>query len=197
VTEVQAGVFVCVVGPSGVGKDTLLSEARRELAHDSDFLFVRRMVTRPTNAYEDHDSISEADFAAGVRDNTFALHWRAHGLGYAVPLAARNAVYRGTIAVCNLSRAIVAEARAAFPKVATVLVTANAEVLTARLAGRGRETREAIAARLARESGLSGSFAPDYTLANDGSREAGGERLADILRELRSHNLAVAERHAS
>jgi ribose 1,5-bisphosphokinase len=189
-----AGILVSVVGPSGVGKDTVISEARRKLAGEPDFLFVRRMVTRANNAYEDHDSISEADFAAGVRDNTFALHWRAHGLGYAVPLATRNAVERGAIAICNLSRSALEDARRVFPRTVTVLVTASTDVLVQRLALRGRETREAIAGRLERER-LPAAVQPDYTIANDGSRDAGGEQLVQFLRALRASG-AVPERRA-
>ncbi len=188
------GTLVCIVGPSGVGKDTIISEARRKLAGEPDFLFVRRMVTRPSNAYEDHDSLSEGDFRAGVRDNTFALHWRAHGLGYAVPLAARNAVERGATAICNLSRSALADARRTFPRTITVLVTASTDLLAQRLARRGRETRDAIAQRLEREQRLPEALDPDYTIANDGSREAGGEDLVRLLRLLRAADALVEGR---
>jgi ribose 1,5-bisphosphokinase len=186
VTPGSAGVFVCIVGPSGVGKDTLIAEARARLAGEPGFLFVRRLVTRPANAYEDHESLTAEEFAIGAEANAFALAWRAHDLAYAVPGSVVTAVEGGAVAICNLSRAVVDEARRVFPAVASVLVTASVETLIARLAARGRETRAAIAARLAREASASAHFVPDYTIVNDGSREAGGDRLVGIVTALRS-----------
>ena len=41
------GSLVLVVGPSGVGKDTLIGGAKQALENDRRFTFVRRVVTRP------------------------------------------------------------------------------------------------------------------------------------------------------
>ncbi len=39
-------MLIVVVGPSGAGKDTLMSYAARRLAHCPDLTFVRRVITR-------------------------------------------------------------------------------------------------------------------------------------------------------
>src|SRR5262249_44729961 len=145
------GAFVAVVGPSGAGKDTLIRYAEARLRGHPDVLFVRRLVTRPAGAFQDHDSLDEAAFARGVAEERFALAWRAHGLGYAIPLSALAASRAGSVAVCNLSRAALSDAVRLFGHVVTVLVTAPASVIAARLAARGRETAAAIEARLGRE----------------------------------------------
>ena len=99
----REGAFVVVVGPSGAGKDTLLAHARTALAADPHFVFVRRVVTRPPGPFEDHDTMSETEFARREAEGAFALSWRAHGLLYGVPLATLDAVKGGKLGVFPMS----------------------------------------------------------------------------------------------
>jgi ribose 1,5-bisphosphokinase len=47
--------LIVVMGPSGSGKDTLMSHARAALAAEHKVLFVRRAISRPADAgSEDH-----------------------------------------------------------------------------------------------------------------------------------------------
>lgn len=169
-------MLVLVVGPSGAGKDTLLNAARRALAGDARFRFVRRVITRPADsAGEDHEPVTGAEFA--IRD--FALHWQAHGLRYGIPADVAGDVARGVVVVANVSRAVVAEAAARFP-VRVIAVTAPPQVLAARLAGRGRETAADIAARLVRAVPLPENVAVE-TVSNDATPEIGAERFVAAL----------------
>lgn len=175
----MSGVFVAVVGPSGAGKDTLIAHARAALAGHDHFVFARRLVTRPTNAFEDHDTIDWARFEAGQAEGGFALSWRAHGLGYALPAALVDALAGGATIVCNLSRAVLPLARGRFERVAVVEVTAPRDVLAARLSARGRESRAAIDERLAREAALRRRLDADLVIVNDRPiAESGGELVA-------------------
>ena len=178
-----AGIFVAIVGPSGAGKDTLIRDAQARLAGDPRFHFVRRYVTRPASEHEDHLTLTEAEFSDALHGGRFALAWRAHGLCYAVPRSARSAVEAGAVAVCNLSRAALADARKAFPRQATVLITAPPDVLADRLSARGRETLAEVQARIEREASRQ-SLSPDYTVVNDGTPQQGGQRLVDFLAPL-------------
>jgi ribose 1,5-bisphosphokinase len=172
-------MLICVVGPSGAGKDTLLDAARQALADDRRFRFVRRVITRPAVAGgEAHEAVTEAEFAG--RD--FALQWRAHALSYGIPAAAINDV---TIAVASVSRTVIADAASRFP-VRVIEVTAPAEVLAARLASRRRENAADIAERLARNVPLPSDIPVD-TVVNDGSLELG------IARFLAALNRAVSD----
>ena len=54
------GTLHLVVGPSGVGKDTLIAAAR---AVRPDLIVPTRMVTRPAGPGEDHEPVSEGESA--------------------------------------------------------------------------------------------------------------------------------------
>jgi ribose 1,5-bisphosphokinase len=180
----RGGGFVLVVGPSGAGKDTLIGLARRALAGDGRFLFPRRVVTRPSTAAEEHDTLDEAAFAAAEAAGAFCLSWRAHGLRYGIPAAAEAAARaEGALAVCNVSRAVVAAARVRLPAVGVVEVTAPPEVLARRLALRAREADGDVAARLARAAAAPDCGPPDLRIPNAGAPEAAA---AALLRHLRA-----------
>ena len=185
------GAFVSVVGPSGAGKDTIIAFARKTLEADRSFRFVRRLVTRPSDAFEDHGTISEAEFQTGVEGGVFALSWRAHGLGYAVPIAARQAVDDGDVAICNLSRTAIGAARTLFPRLVVVQVEASPDIIAARLATRGREGKELVAARLERKID-DVVFAADRRIVNDGAPEEAAAEFVGVLREIRDRQAAPA-----
>jgi phosphonate metabolism protein PhnN/1,5-bisphosphokinase (PRPP-forming) len=166
-------MLVLVVGPSGAGKDTLLSAAREAMRHDARFCFARRVITRPTDAGgEDHEAITEKEFAA--RD--FALQWQAHGLRYGIPA---EVIGSRDITVANVSRTVIAHAAQRF-RVRVIEVTAPRTVLAARLAARGREDESDAAARLARSVTLP-SHVLTETVTNDGSLSDGLARFLAAL----------------
>jgi ribose 1,5-bisphosphokinase len=147
------GSLVLVVGPSGVGKDTLIGCARDALENDKRFVFVRRVVTRPADAAaEDHDSLDAQTFAEMEEAGRFALSWDAHNLRYALPLSVDTDLALGKVVVANVSRHVVAEARERYPACSVVLITAEISRRAERLRLRGRESADQITARLARES---------------------------------------------
>lgn len=174
----MAGGFVLVVGPSGAGKDTLLRLARKRLTGDPRFVFPRRLVTRAPSAHEDNRELDEATFAGGVASGAFALHWRAHGLGYAIPYETLAQAESGHVVVCNVSRRIVAQARLTLPSVGVVTVTASPEVLAQRLAARGRPEDGDLRSRLARQAPIEA----ECTIWNDADPESAADRLVAYLR---------------
>ncbi|CAG1011638.1 MAG: phosphonate metabolism protein/1,5-bisphosphokinase (PRPP-forming) PhnN [Rhizobiaceae bacterium] len=177
------GVFVAVVGPSGAGKDSLIAYARGRFAGEGAIEFVRRVVTRPSDgAAEDHDSLSEEDFAAAEARGAFSLSWRAHGLSYGLPAGVDRGVEAGHVMVANLSRAAIPALCRRHADVVVVEVVAEPEILASRIAGRARESAGDAAARLARQAGIDAGDATVVTLDNSGALEVAGERFVDLLR---------------
>ena len=178
----RRGTLVLVVGPSGAGKDSLIAWCRMRLAAEPTVVFPRRVITRvPDGGSEDHDTASEAAFEAAVGRGDFALHWRAHGLGYGIPAGIAEDLAAGRHVVVNVSRAVLDEARRKFQPVRVVVVTAPAEVLAERLRRRGREETGDIAARLARAAAYAPSGPDVVVVENAGSLDSAGAKMLALL----------------
>jgi ribose 1,5-bisphosphokinase len=178
-TRIGPGRLVLVVGPSGAGKDTLIDLARATLRDDPSVVFPRRVITRAA-AGEPHDTMDPEAFENAARAGAFALTWHAHDLRYGIPASIDAHVHAGRTVVCNVSRTIVAQARERYAEVLVVLVTAPAEVLAARLAGRARGSDGDLARRLARGDALA-DFAADCVIANVDAPEAGAAALMAVI----------------
>ena len=74
-----------IIGPSGSGKDTLISGAKLLLNNENRFVFAQREITRPqTDDAEGHIEISESEFKQKQLENVYSLSWYANGLNYGV-----------------------------------------------------------------------------------------------------------------
>ena len=166
----EGGRLVLVVGPSGVGKDTLIEAAKNlDLC---DVRIVKRDITRSADlGGEDYASVSEADFARRESAGRYALSWRAHGLGYGVPGDILEDLAAGQTVVANVSRTVLPEARQRFRNLVVVSVIASSEVIRARLKARGRESDAEIEARVSRAAEFVVEGADVVELCNDGPRE--------------------------
>ncbi|SHM36758.1 phosphonate metabolism protein/1,5-bisphosphokinase (PRPP-forming) PhnN [Roseibium suaedae] len=179
-----SGVFFAVVGSSGVGKDSLIAYARKELDTDPRFVFTRRTVTRTAHAeLEDHDSLSLDEFERQEAQGRFAMTWEAHGLRYGLPASILGDLAAGKVVTANLSRKMLEAARKIFDRLQIVEITAPAEIRAQRLASRGRESAAAVEARLNRT--VVPVAGQNVTrIENAGTLAEAGEQLAALLRDL-------------
>lgn len=178
----EPGTFVAIVGPSGVGKDTIIRGLRAALPAER-FFFPQRLITRPADGTEASRFLDHDAFAQARAGGEFLLEWEANGLAYAVPRDAGDAIFQGRHVVANLSRRAVSALREALPTVLVVHVTARPDVIEARLQNRGRETTEIQRQRLLRGVALDAGFAADIRIDNSGPVE---ESLAELLSLLTS-----------
>src|SRR5690606_28286038 len=143
----------------------------------------RRVITRPSDGQtEDHDTLADAEFVEAEAEGTFALAWEAHGLRYGLPASVDSAIENGHVAVANVSRGALPALRQRYANVAVIEVTADPEILASRLAGRGRESRGEILARLARAVACD-TTGPSIPLDNSGPKEIAGDKLVAIIRK--------------
>lgn len=176
------GTLVLVVGPSGVGKDTLISHCRSRLPDDDRVVFPRRAITRTAgDGFEEHDCLSEAAFKEQSANGAFALHWRAHGLRYGVPASIDKHLAAGRTVVVNVSRSVVDAVRQRYRPLIVVSVVARREVVAERLLRRNRETAEDIDRRLARGDVFAVDGPDVVQIDNSGPIEAAGEALLRLL----------------
>ena len=175
------GTLFLVVGPSGVGKDTLLDGARGELAGSRWFRFPRRVITRPAGAGgEDHIPATEEEFRRLLERGAFLQHWDAHGLRYGIPVEVGEDLAAGVNIVLNASRTALGAFRDKVPPVVTIQISASPDVLAARLRARGRESEEEIARRLRRVTEVPADDGALVVL-NDGTVEQGIAALVDAI----------------
>lgn len=172
------GAFIAVVGASGVGKDALLSYARER--SDGLARFPRRAITRPPGPGEDHDPVTEEQFAEAFDRGAYAVCWHAHGLYYGIPVSVDAALRDGLVVVVNVSRSVIDELEVRYQRLIVVGVTVSDEVRAQRLRARSRETEPGIGQRLARLDPAPGHRV-DVLIQNDGSLAEGGAQLLRVV----------------
>jgi ribose 1,5-bisphosphokinase len=183
VTEaIGPGAFVAVVGASGVGKDALLCYARDRSGAVA--RFPRRVITRPPAPGEDHEPVTEAEFALARERGAFALSWQAHGLHYGIPSSADDGVRDGRVVVAGVSRGVLGDLAARYQRLVVVRVTVSEEVRAQRLRARRREPESGVGQRLARPDPAPGHRV-DALITNDGSLAEGGGQLVRVIRAAR------------
>jgi ribose 1,5-bisphosphokinase len=187
--------LIYVIGPSGVGKDSLLNWLRahvQALQTPPALHFAQRTITRGLDkSNEDHAPVTEEEFERLQQAGAFALHWQAHGLHYGV--RTEEILGRDGWVMVNGSRAYAAQARALFPGLTVLHVSAPEAVVRARLTARQRETTAEVEARIQRSQ--SADFAPapgDLHIVNASTLDATAKALCGLLQARTGLQLTVS-----
>jgi ribose 1,5-bisphosphokinase len=182
----MAGRLFYVVGASGVGKDTLIAYARERVAAGGRVVFADRYITRANQpGGENHVELTRPEFERRERLGLFAMSWESHGYRYGIGNEIDAWLAQGRTVVVNGSRDHVQAARQRYPDIAVVWISAHPRAVEERLQSRGRESREEIDSRLARNSRLGMQPPPGVLrIDNDGTLEEAGARLVELLTEV-------------
>lgn len=182
-TRMKKGTLFYVVGPSGVGKDTLLNLAEQSLKN-SNVSFPKRYITRSKKASgEDHIPISQEEFISKIEESFFSLSWKSHGNYYGISNHIDTLLSDGLNVVVNGSRGYHDEALRKYPEMKTIFITASENTIRERLIHRGRETHEQIEKRIERSSSFSSFLQKEniITMCNESSLEVSSRELIAIL----------------
>ncbi|PMM75967.1 phosphonate metabolism protein/1,5-bisphosphokinase (PRPP-forming) PhnN [Vibrio lentus] len=146
----KPGQLYYVIGPSGAGKDSIISALREQFVKD--LVVAHRYITRAADAGgENHVELSDDEFFIRYSRNMFAMSWQAHGMSYGIGQEVHQWMDAGLSVVVNGSRAYLDAARDLFgERLVPVVVSVKPKVLEARLRARGRESEAEITLRLQR-----------------------------------------------
>jgi ribose 1,5-bisphosphokinase len=171
-----------VVGASGAGKDTLMNYARTSINGSEKIIFAHRYITRPPfTGNENHIFLSTEEFKLRIEHNLFALYWESHAQFYGIGIEINQWLKSGFTVVVNGSRQYLPIAQQIYPDMVIVLIDASPEIISERLADRGRETAEEIQKRIARTAEISADLKNCIKVVNDGAIIDAGEELVNII----------------
>lgn len=137
--------IILIVGASGVGKDTLIKEAKKDLKKE--FNFVRRYITRKPDKSEKNYFLENSAFELLKENDFFISSWNAHENFYGI---SQNSIKNKTN-IISISRSKIEDFEKNFKDVYVINITLNEKDLKKRLIKRGRESVEEIQKRLNRK----------------------------------------------
>lgn len=178
----EPGRLFFVVGPSGVGKDTLLRWVKDNMPADSSTVFARRTITRAAHASEAHEVIEHGYFWQLAADGHFSMLWQANGSCYGIRRGIEAELQAGRDVVINGSREYVPQLRQSFTDACIIWIDAEPELIRQRIEARQREAGPALLRRMERVSQFNAPETDDiYRIDNSGPVEVAGRRLLEIL----------------
>ncbi len=182
----STGRLIYLIGPSGAGKDSLISYARKRLNGESSVLFARRYITRPPLANdENHIPLSYEDFLERLKKGFFAMHWQSHSFHYGIGAEIDLWIRQRCKVVVNGSRSYLPKALDLYPFLEVILLDVSDDHLKQRLKARGRETTEGIETRLKHNRQMKRALMTNVRklsiINNDGLLESAGDQFIRLM----------------
>ncbi|MDB5990633.1 MAG: hypothetical protein JWQ10_2036 [Herbaspirillum sp.] len=177
-----SGRLFFVVGPSGVGKDSLLEWVKTRLPAGLGPVFARRSITRPAHASEAHEPMTQAAFQHATQAGHFSMIWQANDTCYGIRREMEAELKAGRDVVVNGSREYIPQLRQLFPEAEILWISADPASIKQRIEGRSRETGAALENRLQRITAFNAEKKDGVThIDNSGPLEIAGHRLLEIF----------------
>ncbi len=166
------GKLIYLMGPSGSGKDSILSRLRQQLHPQSRLIIAHRYITRHwQSGGENHVELSDTEFELRKSLNLFSMHWEANQNKYAIGCEVDAWIQAKNLVLVNGSRSYLDNAKSRYKdKLIPVMVMTNESTLRSRLLARGREDEATIALRIQRANDYPAQISePLHILDNNGT----------------------------
>lgn len=176
------GRLFFIVGPSGVGKDTLMKWLEQQMPDGCGVVFAQRTITRPLHPSETHECIEETAFWEQAASGRFSMTWQAHGLCYGIRRGIEAELKSGRDVIVNGSREYIPQLRRLFPEAKIIWIDAAPEQIRRRIEARQRESGAALLRRLDRVTRFTPPDDADVIyIDNSGPVEVAGRRLLALF----------------
>jgi len=170
-----------LVGPSGVGKDSVLRRLKTHYYSDTQPLVAHRYITRPVRHQdENHVELTDFDFQRRSESGLFLFEWTSHGYHYGIGREIKKWLKSGNSVIVNGSRQYLPQARERYKDLVPVWMHVAEDILRQRLLERGREGEEEIETRLQRNRELA------YLKPKDGVYIDNNQTIEDTIGQLLS-----------
>ena len=160
-----------LIGPAGVGKDTLLNKLKKKQYSSKQPLVAHRYITKAIKENdENHIEMSELDFNRRKEAGLFLFDWEYQGGSYGVGKEVLQWLESGEHVIVNGSRRYLSIAQKIYPELVPIWMTISEKVLRKRLIIRARETKQEREQRIEENHELE-RFKSDrcITITNDAS----------------------------
>ena len=179
--EEGANKLYYVVGASGVGKDSLLNYARKQIDGKHRIIFAHRYITRAVDGSENYISLTPEEFTERKEASFFALNWDSHGNFYGIGKEIDYWMDSGFKVVVNGSREYLPEAKKRYPDLVVIIIEASPETIRQRLLVRGREDAIEIDKRMNRSKSITLQNESAIIITNDGTINEAGDKLSETI----------------
>ncbi len=176
------GILVLVVGNSGSGKDSIISEVvKRFPTNLKEIHLTKRYITRPPSETEDNISVSTQIFKEMSLQKKFALEWHIYDLDYGVPIDIEDWLKKGHPVIVNVSRTIVKKARGIYHNILVVFIKVPFVITLKRVKERARESGKLLQERIHRAKDNQTFPDADFIVDNSGDLEIAIDQFLSYL----------------
>jgi phosphonate metabolism protein PhnN/1,5-bisphosphokinase (PRPP-forming) len=176
------GVLFLIVGNSGSGKDSIISEVIKKYPPNLPPIHApKRFITRTPSKFEDNISITNRKFKEMEKLGKFTLKWHIYELDYGISIEIENWLKKGHPVIINVSRTIIREARKKYKNIKVIFIEVPFEITYQRIKDRKRESDKLLKERIERARKNQKFPEADFIVDNSGKLDEAVKQLLDYI----------------
>ncbi|MFW9865643.1 MAG: hypothetical protein ACFFEN_06040 [Candidatus Thorarchaeota archaeon] len=176
------GVLFLIVGNSGSGKDSIISELVKKYPSNLPPIHApKRFITRPPSKFEDNISITNIKFKEIEKLGKFTLKWHIYELDYGISTDIENWLKKGHPVIINVSRTVIRKARKKYNNIKVIFIEVPFEITYQRIKNRKRESDKLLKERIERARKNQKFPEADFTVDNSGKLDDAVKQLLDYI----------------